>query len=162
MKIIKINVFQCSTPFKYAFHSPHIRRIKADSIVVELQFDNGISGYGESAPRPYVTGETSSSVLDTIKDNFAKILFHHEINSHEDVEKTLDALEKECFDSNHTMYNFALGGGWPFWPGILSQRIASNDLLQVLDNFEYITTLRKLFCFHRMLLPFLIFHNRKD
>ncbi|MCX5844583.1 MAG: hypothetical protein NT022_12720 [Deltaproteobacteria bacterium] len=109
MKIIKINLYKFNTPFKYAFHSSHFHRLRADSIVVEVQFNNGISGYGESAPRPYVTGETSSSVLETIKDNFAKILFHHEINSHEDVEKTLDALEKECFDRNHTMYNSALG-----------------------------------------------------
>ena len=102
MKIIKINLFQFNTPFKYSFHSPHIRRIQADSIVVEVQFNNGISGYGESAPRPYVTGETCSTVVNTIQDHFSKILFHQEINSLEDVEKTLNLLEKECHDKNDT------------------------------------------------------------
>ena len=109
MKIVKINVFQCNTTFKYPFHSPHIRRIKADSIVVEVQFENGISGYGESAPRPYVTGESCSSVVKTIKDHFAKLLFFHEINTLEDVEKILNILERECLDRNHIAYNSALG-----------------------------------------------------
>jgi L-alanine-DL-glutamate epimerase-like enolase superfamily enzyme len=74
-----------------------------------LQFNNRISGYGESAPRLYVTGENCSSVVKTIKDHFAKILFHHEINTLEDVEKTLNVIEKECLDRNHTAYNSALG-----------------------------------------------------
>ncbi len=109
MKIIKINLFQCNTPFVYSFHSPHIHRIRADSIIVELQFDNGISGYGESAPRPYVTGETPSTVTDTIQDFFSKTLFRREINSIEDVESTLDALEAECHDKGLNAYNSALG-----------------------------------------------------
>jgi L-alanine-DL-glutamate epimerase-like enolase superfamily enzyme len=109
MKIIKINLFQFNTPFKYSFHSPHIHRVRADSIVVELQFNNDLSGYGESAPRPYVTGETCSTVAETIKDRFAKILFCQEINTLDDVEKTLNILEKECRKENLSTYNSALG-----------------------------------------------------
>jgi muconate cycloisomerase len=109
MKITKINIFQCDTPFKFSFHSPHTIRIQSDSIVVELQFDKGISGYGESSPRPYVTGETPSTVADTIQDFFAKTLFRSEINSINDVKRTLDALERECRDRNLNAYNSALG-----------------------------------------------------
>ncbi len=83
--------------------------MQADSIVVELQFDNGISGYGESAPRPYVTGETRSSVIDAIMDHFADILFSREINSLADAENTLNILEKGCLDRNFTLFNSALG-----------------------------------------------------
>jgi L-alanine-DL-glutamate epimerase-like enolase superfamily enzyme len=109
MKIIKINLFQFNTPFEFSFHSPHIHRIQADSIVVELQFNNDVSGYGESAPRPYVTGETCSSVVNTIQNHFSKILFQREINSLEDVENTLNLLEKECRDKNSAACNSALG-----------------------------------------------------
>ncbi len=42
MRIIEINIFQCNTPFKFSFHSPHLQRIQADSIVVKLRFNNGI------------------------------------------------------------------------------------------------------------------------
>ena len=109
MKIIKINISQCDTPFKFAFHSPHTVRIQSDSIVVELQFDNDISGYGESAPRSYVTGETSSAVTDTIQDIFSTTLFCSEINSINDVKRTLDALERKFRDRNLNSYNSALG-----------------------------------------------------
>ena len=109
MKIIKLNIFQCNTPFRFSFHSPHIVRIKSDSIVVELQFDNDILGYGESAPRPYVTAETPSTVADTIQRFFSKTLFRSEINSIKDVKRTLDALERECLDKNLNTYNSALG-----------------------------------------------------
>jgi muconate cycloisomerase len=109
MKIIKINLFQCSTPFKFSFHSPHTFRIQADSIIVELQFNNDTSGYGESAPRPYVTGETRSSIINTIQDHFSKILFHQEINSFEDVEKILTLLEQQCRNEKLKVYNSALG-----------------------------------------------------
>jgi muconate cycloisomerase len=109
MKIIKINISQCDTPFKFSFHSPHAVRIQSDSIVVELKFDKGISGYGESAPRPYVTGETSSTVTDTIQEFFSKTLFRTGINSIKDVKRTLDALEKEFLDRNLNSYNSALG-----------------------------------------------------
>jgi L-alanine-DL-glutamate epimerase-like enolase superfamily enzyme len=109
MRIIEINIFQCNTPFKFSFHSPHLHRIQADSIVVELRFNNDILGYGESAPRPYVTGETNSSVVNTIQNNFSKILFHQEINSLDDVENTLNLLEGECHNKKNVTFNSALG-----------------------------------------------------
>ena len=109
MKIVKINIFQCNTPFRISFHSPHTIRIQSDSIVVELQFDNDILGYGESAPRPYVTAETPSTVADTIQRFFSKTLFRSEVNSIKDVKTTLDALERECLDNNLNTYNSALG-----------------------------------------------------
>jgi muconate cycloisomerase len=109
MKILRINLFHCDTPFRLSFCSPHTVRVKADSIVAKLQFDNDISGYGESAPRPYVTGETPSTVAHTIQRFFSKTLFRSEINSIKDVKRTLDALERECLDKNLNKYNSALG-----------------------------------------------------
>jgi L-alanine-DL-glutamate epimerase-like enolase superfamily enzyme len=109
MKILRIKLFQFNTAFKFSFHSPHTIRVQADSVVVELQFNNHISGYGESVPRPYVTGETPSTVTDTIKNYFAKILFQSKISSIKDVKRTLDALERECLDKGVSTYNSALG-----------------------------------------------------
>ena len=109
MKIVKINLYQCKTPFKFPVHTPHTRRIHADSIIVELQFNKGISGFGESAPRPYVTGETCSSVVNTIQNHFSKILFHREINSLGNIENTMNLLEKECHNKKSATFNSALG-----------------------------------------------------
>lgn len=108
MRILRINVFQCTTHFKFSFHSPHTRRFQSDSIVVELQFDNNISGYGEGAARPYVTGETPATVVHAIRDNFSNMLLHREISSLEDVEETIGALEKNCLSRNSTACNSAI------------------------------------------------------
>lgn len=109
MKINRIEVFYCDTPFKNGYHSPHIFRISAESIIIHIQFDNGISGYGESAPRPYVTGETTESVAALIHDHFFILLSGQEIASVNDIEEILYALEDECRENNISSYLSALG-----------------------------------------------------
>jgi L-alanine-DL-glutamate epimerase-like enolase superfamily enzyme len=109
MKVTKIILLKCDSPFKFRFHSPQAIRYQAESIVVILHFNNGILGYGESAPRPYVTGESSSTVVQIIQHHFSKILFDIEVNSVEDIENILCALEVECFHKNIKAYNSALG-----------------------------------------------------
>ena len=109
MKVTKITLSRCDSPFKFRFHSSHAIRHQSESIIVILQFDNGISGFGESAPRIYVTGESSATVVHIIQHYFAKILFDTEVNYIEDVENILRALEEECFHKNIKAYNSALG-----------------------------------------------------
>ena len=41
-----------------------------DNILVEIQSDSGLSGFGECVPRKYVTGETTESVLKASGDIF--------------------------------------------------------------------------------------------
>jgi L-alanine-DL-glutamate epimerase-like enolase superfamily enzyme len=109
MKVTKIILSRCDSPFKFSFHSSHAIRHQSESIIVILQFDNGISGYGESAPRIYVTGESLATVVQVIQNNFARILFHTEVDSVEDIANILRRLEEECFHKNIKAYNSALG-----------------------------------------------------
>jgi muconate cycloisomerase len=109
MQIVKIDLFQCNTPFKLWFASPHTTRTQADSVIVELCFNNGIVGYGESAPRSYVTGETCLTVTDLIKNLFSHLLLGRTINSVHDLESSLELLEKECIHRNRFPYLSALG-----------------------------------------------------
>jgi len=91
------------------FHSPQTLRAHAESIIVRLEFENGISGYGESTPRTYVTGEDCSTVVRVIQNFFSSILLSHEIYTIDDVEGVLNELERECFKRNILHYNSALG-----------------------------------------------------
>ena len=109
MKVTKIILSRCDSPFKFRFHSSHAIRHQSESIIVMLQFDNGISGFGESAPRIYVTGESSATVVQIIQHHFANILFDKEVNSFEDIEDIIRALEEECFHKEIRAYNSALG-----------------------------------------------------
>jgi len=74
-----------------------------------LEFENGISGYGESTPMTYVTGEDCSSVVQVIQNCFSSILFSHEIHTIDDVVGVLNELESECLKRNILHYNSALG-----------------------------------------------------
>ena len=109
MKIVKINLYQYNKPFKWPFHSPQTLRARAASIIVRLEFENGISGYGESTPRAYVTGEDCSTVVHLIRNYFSSLLLFHEIHTIDDVEDVLNKLESECFKRNIPHYNSALG-----------------------------------------------------
>ena len=110
MKIKKIKLYQFNRPFRTRFHSSQTLRTKAESIVIQLEFENGISGYGESAPRTYVTGENTSAVARVTQNCFAPILLSHTFESIDDVGGVLNELENECQKRNILQYNAALGG----------------------------------------------------
>ncbi|MBN1381562.1 MAG: hypothetical protein JXA41_07795 [Deltaproteobacteria bacterium] len=109
MKINRIDIYQCNTPFGTEYPNAHQVREFAESIVVNVLFDNGISGYGESAPRNYVTGENAKSVTSLIRDHFSGILLGCKIVSITDVKETLNVLEKKARDKNIMFYLSALG-----------------------------------------------------
>ncbi|UCG66659.1 MAG: hypothetical protein JSW12_06485 [Deltaproteobacteria bacterium] len=109
MRIVRINLYKYDEPLKLEFHSTQTLRTSAESIIVRLEFENGILGYGESAPRTYVTGEDCSTVPLVIRSCFSSILFSHEIKTIDDVDKVLERLESECHNRNISHYNSALG-----------------------------------------------------
>lgn len=50
-------------PFRRKFKHALYKRTQSDSIFLKLQIKDGPCGFGESLPREYVTGETTSSVM---------------------------------------------------------------------------------------------------
>lgn len=62
-KMISLTLYQISIPFKAKFRHASAERAETSSIWVEAKSEDGITGYGESCPRPYVTGETIASAL---------------------------------------------------------------------------------------------------
>ena len=109
MRIVRINLYKYDEPLRFEFHSTQTLRANAESIIVRLEFENGILGHGESAPRIYVTGEDCSTVPFVIRTCFSSILFCHEIKTIDNVENVLDQLENACHKSNISHYNSALG-----------------------------------------------------
>jgi len=109
MKVIAVDVFSYNAPFRFAYPSAHLVRLKADSVILALQCEGGIAGYGESAPRPYVTGETNVSVRELIRNRFTPLLIGREISKREDVERIVRHLEQTCMEEGITAYRSALG-----------------------------------------------------
>lgn len=67
MKLVGARAFVVRIPLAAGFDHHTCRRRHADSVVVEVVDEEGCRGYGEGAPRPYVTGETSQTVVDGLR-----------------------------------------------------------------------------------------------
>jgi len=109
MQPIRIRCYHFNKAFKVAFHSPQTNRLRADSVIVRIDCNDGTSGIGESAPRSYVTGENCQSVARVIVDCFAPILFNHPINSIESIQTALDRLQAAGRQTGISAYNSAIG-----------------------------------------------------
>jgi len=53
-------------PFHQTFRHTEAERSACDSVLIRIADANGNAGWGEGAPRPYVTGETTASMLDEL------------------------------------------------------------------------------------------------
>ena len=72
------------------------RRSVADPVVVAVELTNGIVGYGETSPRPYVTQETVESVVQAIQTTFIPILIGFHAESFPEALEAIEALP--CHD----------------------------------------------------------------
>jgi L-alanine-DL-glutamate epimerase-like enolase superfamily enzyme len=74
----RISIFPLSIPLRGAVSHATARRIVADPVVVAIELANGIVGYGETVPRPYVTNETVESVCEAVRAVYVPALldFH--------------------------------------------------------------------------------------
>lgn len=63
MRFVAATAWVLAIPFAQTFVHHASKRAHSESVVLELTDETGVRGYGEAAPRPYVTGETVGSVL---------------------------------------------------------------------------------------------------
>jgi len=108
MNIVKISIYLYKKPFRFKYDSTQIFRTGAESVIVRLEFDNGISGYGEGIPIRYITGEDSSSVVQVIQHCFSPLLFSHDISTFDHIESLLGKLERASLAKGIFHYNAAL------------------------------------------------------
>ena len=67
MRIDEVNVFEVTLPFTGDYSHSRRKGPSADSVVVEVVTDQKyVRGYGEGAPRPYVTGETQPAAVEGV------------------------------------------------------------------------------------------------
>ncbi len=109
MIVQRIQCYHYNEAFRIPFHSPQANRLRADSVIVRVDCGSYGYGWGESAPRSYVTGETVPSVLALWEQVFAPVLFAHPFENLEEVEDLLSQLEAACRVHGHQAYHSALG-----------------------------------------------------
>ena len=69
MRVIRLTAFHVRIPLKHKVrHASHARE-ETDSLIVRCEVDNGMVGWGEGLPRPYVTGETIDNVWTLLAES---------------------------------------------------------------------------------------------
>ncbi|MCB9306142.1 MAG: hypothetical protein H6565_06065 [Lewinellaceae bacterium] len=91
MKISKISVRRLQIPLRLRFEQSNSRAAYSDSTIVEINTGNNLIGYGESCPRPYVTGEDFVTVSRDIHD-VADLLKQTAFKSIEDIRECVTVV----------------------------------------------------------------------
>lgn len=68
------------------------RRAISEPIVVAVELLNGVTGYGETLPRAYVTGESAESVIAQLRGDFVRQLLAFRAGSLPEALEHIDAL----------------------------------------------------------------------
>jgi len=93
VKIDGITIHRVSLPFATSFSHSLRKRNSVSNIVVEIIAHGGqLKGYGEGAPRSYVTGETPASVTQCITGFLNRPSFPWELNEVFQIWRFVDSL----------------------------------------------------------------------
>jgi muconate cycloisomerase len=93
VKIDSVRIYPIVLPFSSEFSHSQRKRSHVKNVVVEVSSDNGrIMGYGEGAPRSYVTGETQESVVRVLRHLTEKDDFPWELEGISRVWEFVDSL----------------------------------------------------------------------
>lgn len=95
MAITSITVYRLRIPFHQSFRHALQERDESDAVIVKMQDGEGRTGYGESLPRPYVTGETTDSMIARICNLLAPRLFDANFDPESDTFGYLDSVRND-------------------------------------------------------------------
>ncbi len=93
--ISSICIHRLRIPMKNRVEHAASARQVADPIVVAVELQNGIVGYGETLPRSYVTGEDHASVERAIREVFMPLLVSCRPGSFSEALEVIEALPME-------------------------------------------------------------------
>lgn len=83
-KASKIDIYAADIPFKMHFGHAAKYRTVSESIFVRIETEDGVSGFGESLPRQYVTGEDQATVMSALGKTLPSALAGMEFSSFRD------------------------------------------------------------------------------
>ena len=94
-----LTIYQLRIPFRQSFSHAQHSRDESDAVIIRIRGSDGVVGYGEALPRPYVTGETTTSMISHIRDRLAPQIFSRPFTPGWD---TFDYLESVWPDWTHS------------------------------------------------------------
>ena len=94
IKVSRIEIIPADIPFKTGFKHASKKRDTSESVFVRLETNNGEVGFGESLPRPYVTGEDQKSVTIKLQKVLPEVLLGKTFNSFEEAVEFSGSLKE--------------------------------------------------------------------
>jgi L-alanine-DL-glutamate epimerase-like enolase superfamily enzyme len=94
LRVERLAAHLVELPFRFRFGHALASRSSSVNLIVVVQLSDGSVGYGEGVPREYVTGETPSSALARVTDEYGPELFERDLPAR-DVANGLRALRDE-------------------------------------------------------------------
>jgi len=91
-RLVQLTLYSLRLPFRRPFAHAAASRDGAETLILAALLADGTIGFGEAIPRGYVTGETLSSVIETIQTFFAPRLSGLEPKRYADVMDFADQL----------------------------------------------------------------------
>ena len=97
MKLKSIKIYLLKIPFSFSIDHNLKQRSSSESIIIEVTNCSGKKGFGEGAPRYYVTGETGVSIMNDIEKIWSESKIE-EINSIDDIKE----FQKKIYQQNNS------------------------------------------------------------
>ena len=98
LTIRQLEILQVRIPLRLTFRHSLAARSESESVMVRVSSQGGEAGYGEAAPRGYVTGETAESVEQALADELGPPLLGQSFGDFAevtaDIEATLSTLPR--------------------------------------------------------------------
>ncbi len=137
LTVSRLTLWRLEIPMRQKFRHAASERAVAQPLVVQVELSNGAVGYGETHPRPYVSGETLDSAEADIRDEMVPRLVKLRADNFPEALEAIDglpsvdmagractaaraALELALLDAFSRGFGRSLeeAGGWLGLPGI--------------------------------------------
>lgn len=92
-RIVSIDLFAVDLPLRHPFKHAACERSSSESLFIKCITDHGVTGYGESLPREYVTGETRDSAYQLLRDRILPRLLDKSFDSLDEVKIFLESCD---------------------------------------------------------------------
>src|SRR5207247_383380 len=73
-KIVSVEAIPLGARMKEAFRFEHVQRTSSENVVLRLETDAGLIGYGEACSVPQLSSERRASMVDLLETDVAPIL----------------------------------------------------------------------------------------
>lgn len=91
--ITGFELYAVDLPFRKPFKHAAAERTRSDSLFLKCITDKGVTGFGESLPRDYVTGENRASAFAMLRDDILPRLLNQRFDSMQAVEDFLNTCD---------------------------------------------------------------------